>query len=83
MGVASIGSDVIGVRDPIIHLETGILFKKGSITEIKNAMKLMIQNKDLRNTLSKNAMSNVNNHFSSELISNLWIEEYKNLRSET
>ena len=83
MGVASIGSDVIGVRDPIIHLETGILFKKGSITEIKNAMKLMIQNKDLRNTLSKNAMSNVNNHFSSELISNLWIEEYKNLTSET
>ena len=78
MGLPSIGSNVIGLEDSIIHNETGLLFEKGNKEELRKNMKLLMNNPDLRKRLGSNAYHNSVNNFSSSKLSQLVLDEYKN-----
>lgn len=51
-GTAVIGSAAGGVKDNIVHLETGLLCKPGDITEFVHAVELVYHNEEYRSKLS-------------------------------
>jgi glycosyltransferase involved in cell wall biosynthesis len=77
MGITSIGSDVVGLKDSIINKETGLLFRSGDSEDLREKMQLLMDNHELRRSLNDNAKKNALNRFSSSRLSNLVIDEYK------
>jgi len=61
-----IASPYEGANEVIINKKTGILLKNNSAEEIKNGIMLLIQNKNLRNFLGKNAKNFIEENFSWE-----------------
>jgi glycosyltransferase involved in cell wall biosynthesis len=55
-GTTVIGSNVPGLRDAIKDGETGLLYQYGNIKELSEKILLLINDEDLRNRLSKNAV---------------------------
>ena len=53
-GIASIGSDNGGIRDAIIDGETGIVCKANNQSDISLKLKMLIEDKKLRNELGNN-----------------------------
>ena len=53
-GVASLGSDNGGISDAIVNNKTGILCDAGNQSEITSNLKVLIENKKLREELGKN-----------------------------
>lgn len=51
----AIGYDVPGLRDSIIHDETGLLIKSGNIEDLANAIITLLINNSFRKKLEKNA----------------------------
>ena len=47
--------DVPGLRDSVRHMETGILVKPGDISQLAEAIEMMLADGGLRNKLSENA----------------------------
>jgi glycosyltransferase involved in cell wall biosynthesis len=54
-GTPVIASNVSGLKDSVIHNETGILVKVRDISELEVALTKVIKNKAYRNQLSENA----------------------------
>ena len=64
MGKAVLASDVGGIPELVKENVTGMLFKPGNITELKQKLILMLKSKELCNTLGANAralVESVNN----------------------
>ena len=55
LGVVSIGSDFPAVREVVLDGKTGFLVKFGDSKALAEKIKLLIENKKLKNELSKNA----------------------------
>lgn len=79
MGIPSIGSNVIGLKDSIIHNETGILFEKANSKELGKHMYELMDNSLLRKQLGINARKNAIENYSSTRLSSLILDQYKNL----
>ena len=77
MGITSIGSDVVGLKDSIINKVTGLLFRCGDSEDLKEKMQLLMDNHELRQSLSENAAKNAMDRFSSSRLSNLVLDEYR------
>jgi len=77
MGITSIGSDVVGLKDSIINNQTGLLFRCGDSEDLREKMQLLMDNHELRKSLSENAVKNAMNRFSSSRLSNLVLDEYR------
>ncbi len=54
-GTPVIASNVNGLKDSVRHMKTGILVEVGNIDEFVAAIALLLKDKNLRNTLSKDA----------------------------
>jgi glycosyltransferase involved in cell wall biosynthesis len=61
MKVPIISSNVGGLSEFIQDKRNGILFKKGSIDDLKNAIQIMISDEKLRNSLALNGYKTVKN----------------------
>jgi glycosyltransferase involved in cell wall biosynthesis len=56
-GIPVIGANVSGLRDSILHDETGILYTYGNIEELATAIVTLIRNREKRDRLARNAIT--------------------------
>mgnify|MGYP001800906688 CR=1 FL=1 len=66
MGRAMIVSDCYGMRDYVIHGETGLLVKPGCVDSLKEAIQLLWTDENLRSRLGRNAQAYAQEHFSDQ-----------------
>ena len=64
--VPCIGSDAGGIVEAIIHENTGLIFKSEDKESLKEALKILAEDSDLRAKLGKNAREYVERNFSIE-----------------
>lgn len=79
LGVPTIGTDIPGLRDSIVNNETGLLVAPSDVTDLLNAISLIIENPDLRAKFSKHALSRTREKFCSKRLSQLLKMEYLGL----
>lgn len=65
MGVPSLGTNIIGIKDAIQNNKTGLLFKLNNKTDFKYKLEKLILNSQLRNYLSKNSINYAKKNYSS------------------
>lgn len=75
-GLPVIGTNVRGTRDLIEHKDTGLLISLGDDNALRDALKLMIENSDLRNDMGKNAREAVIRYSEQNVV-----EEIRNIYS--
>jgi glycosyltransferase involved in cell wall biosynthesis len=63
MGIPAVGTDVIGIKDLIIHGETGYLVPEEDYNEFAKAVIRLLDNPDILSTLSINARNRANLNF--------------------
>lgn len=78
-GIPVICSDAYGLLDTIIDNQTGLRHKVKNVNDLYDKMKLLANDKNLRSTLGAQGLKYTSHNFSSEDISNAWVEFYKNL----
>ena len=66
MGLPTIGSNIYGISDAIVNNKTGLLFKSGSVDELKTSIKSLLIDDHLRNTLGANARNYVEQNYDSQ-----------------
>lgn len=74
-GLPVIASNIGGPAEIITHEKTGLLFPVGNGKKLANAFRILIQDRDLGNKISDNALRLVKNKFNLEVTVNR-IEEY-------
>ena len=79
MGLPAIGSKIYGVSDAVIDNKTGILFDKGNVVELQNAIYRLYTNTSLRYSLGDNAKEYVRDTFDSKIVVSRYIEYINNL----
>ena len=72
-------SDTYGLMETILDNETGIRHKVGNRESLKIAMETLLNDKDLRSKFGKNARNYVLEYFTSQQITQKWIEFYKEI----
>ena len=71
-GIPSIGSDIYGIQDAIVHNKTGLLFEKSNPEYLSISIKILTNNKQLRLKMGQNANKRVLENFSKEFV----VKEY-------
>jgi glycosyltransferase involved in cell wall biosynthesis len=71
-GIPSIGSDIYGIQDAIVHNKTGLLFEKSNPEYLSKSIKILTNNKQLRLKMGQNANKRVLENFSKEFV----VKEY-------
>ena len=69
-------SDTYGLKDSIIDDETGLRHETYNIDSIFKKMQFLIKNPDSRIKLGNNGRKYVENNFSKEIITNLWLKYF-------
>ena len=72
-----VGSDVGGISDIIQHEETGLLARQKDPQDIADQITRLLSDADLRKKVVKNGYHLINNQFSWEVISDRFIETYR------
>lgn len=76
-GLPVIGSNVSGIKDSVIDGKTGLLFEYGNYKELAEKIEYLIENKKIREKMSKEARKWAKN-FSWELSSNKYLKIIEN-----
>lgn len=79
MGLPAIGSDIYGLSDSIIHGETGLLVELKNIKKLAGAMYKLVYDTELCCRLGQNAKERSVKEFSSTIVNQKVISEYKRL----
>ena len=82
MGIPSIGSNIYGLSDSIIHGETGLLVKPKNSVELGAALHKLVYNTELCFRLGQSAQKRALKCFSSTVINKKVIREYEFLLSK-
>ena len=77
VGVPAIASRIYGITDAVVDNETGLLHEPRNVDAIKMLMETVANNEALRNKLGKQAIERVVKDFSSELITQAWVDFYQ------
>jgi len=77
-----IASNFSGIPEQIEHMKSGILVKPRDVSGLMDAIKIIVDNKDLRITLGKNAQMRFNNLFTEKIAIERYGELYKQLIEE-
>lgn len=72
-------SDTYGLKDTIIENVTGLRHITHDVDSIFDKMQILIQNNELRISLGKNGRKYVEDNFSKEILTNLWLNYYRSL----
>ena len=78
-GVPSIGSNIYGLNDAIVDGETGILIPLKSVTELENAMELLVNDSKLRHKMGEAARERSVSIFSQNILTEQLVDLYKSL----
>jgi glycosyltransferase involved in cell wall biosynthesis len=79
MGLPAIGSKIYGISDAIINDKTGILFDKGDVIQLQNAIHRLYSDASLRYILGNAASEYVRKSFDSKDVVHRYIEYINNL----
>lgn len=79
IGIPTIGSNIYGLSDAIVHGETGLLVEPKKIGELVAAMRKLVYDNKFCRKLGKNAYNRARNHFSSTKVNQKVILEYQTL----
>jgi glycosyltransferase involved in cell wall biosynthesis len=74
--IPTIGSNISGLEDAILHMETGILFEMGNLNQLIESIELLLYDNNLLSQLGKNARIRVLKYFDSKFLSKSLIELY-------
>ncbi len=77
VGIPAIASRIYGITDAVVDNETGLLHAPRDVDAIKMLMDTIASNEALRNKLGKQARERVVKDFSSELITQAWVDFYQ------
>jgi glycosyltransferase involved in cell wall biosynthesis len=77
--VPVVGSNVGGIPDIIIDGETGVLVPQKNPDAIAQAIEKIVNNPDMSEKLTKNALNHLEQNFSWEMITNKFILIYKSM----
>lgn len=76
MGLPAIASNIYGISDAVVNLQTGLLHQPKNISDIKSCMEKLIQSSDLVAKLGTNAQVRAKKLFDAKLISAHWLDFY-------
>lgn len=79
LGLPVICSNAYGVMDAMVDGETGLRCKVGDVESLYQCMKKLYEDKPLRILLGEHGHERVIKHFSSEVITQHWIDYYHSL----
>jgi len=79
MGVPTIGTDIVGLRDAIVSESTGILVKLQDLNELVQAIEKLIIDREYCKNLGMEAYKRCLSAFKADDMSELVAEEYRNL----
>lgn len=77
MGIPVIASDIYGLKESVIHMETGIKIKPKSEKDLENAIIKLASDELLCKKLSVKAMDHAVSKFNSQFVNNELIKEYE------
>ena len=75
--IPTIGSDIYGIRDAIVHKQTGLLVPSGNRQALVGALNLLLEDHNLRTSLGKNGRSRVLLHFNSNHVIDNYVSHFK------
>ena len=79
---ASLGSDIYGIRDAILHQDTGLLFNPKSVDDLKEKISFVVNNPVEWKSYGENAYKRLLNHFDYKLMSKNYADFYRSCLSE-
>ncbi|MCH5347624.1 MAG: glycosyltransferase, partial [Muribaculaceae bacterium] len=79
VGLPVICSDTYGVLDAMVDDETGLRCKTMDVESLKKCMLKLYSDQDLRNKLGTNGRRRVEEKFSSDVVTDAWLDFYKSL----
>ena len=82
MGVPTVGTDIPGLRDAVVHEETGILVPPKDVAALSRALEILIEDSSLRNRMGLKAQKRVREQFDASKVNALLIAEYHLLHRE-
>ena len=77
VGLPSIASRIYGITDAVIDHETGLLHEPHDINAIQSLIELIAEDEALRTKLGQQARARAIKDFSSELITQAWVDFYQ------
>ena len=83
MGIPTVGSDIYGLQDAIIHNETGLLVESKNSTLLAQSLMRLLADDKLRCRLGHQAQKRVLHQFDSQRCHELLIAEYERLLAAT
>jgi glycosyltransferase involved in cell wall biosynthesis len=81
LGLPAIGTDIVGMRDTIVHEQTGLLVEVKSVSALAGAMRRLVDDEELRLRLGAAAAQRAE-LFSSELLAEHTLSEYRHQLTE-
>jgi glycosyltransferase involved in cell wall biosynthesis len=82
MGVPTVGTDIPGLRDAVVHNETGILVPAKNVPALTQALTKLLVDGGMRSAMSERACLRVHEQFDASKLNALLIEEYSSFRDE-
>jgi len=82
-GVPTIGTNIYGLSDAVVNEKTGLLVEPRSLVELENAMRKLIENKELCEDMGKKAQSRASELFSQDYITDQILTLYSKLLKTT
>ena len=77
--VPSVGTDIHGLQDAVIHKETGFLVPLGSEDALLNALTVLINSPDLRQTYGKHGRSRVEKDFKAKTVIDVYVKYFQTI----
>ncbi|HQT25185.1 MAG TPA: glycosyltransferase family 4 protein [Burkholderiales bacterium] len=81
MGIPSIGTDIVGLRDAVIDGKTGLLVKPKEIDALADALEVLLKDEAMRAEMGKAARERAVMEFSSDKVNAAVLAEYDRLLS--
>lgn len=76
MGVPTVGTDIYGLSDAVVHGETGLLVPSHNAELLANALGKLLANKSLREKMGESAKQRARALFNADIVNNEVAEEY-------
>ena len=76
IGLPAIASNIYGITDAVINNQTGFLHEAKDVAGIRKNIELLFLNPSLFTKLSNNAQKRAVKEFSSDKVSQYWLEFY-------
>lgn len=76
-GLPVVAYNTGGLKEQIVHGETGFLVEQGNIKELVDKITALIDSEDLRNEMSQKARKRVIDHFSHQAMAQQFLNVYK------